>query len=64
MNNLIKTEPLLLGYFSDETLEHGERVGLALVTAAENIELKFSRQLLPEPNLTGKYEVTGYSPSE
>ena len=64
MNNLITTEPLLFGYFSDETLEHGERVGLALVTAAENIELKFSRQLLPEPNLTGKYEVTGYSPSE
>jgi len=64
MTNLAHIDPFLYGYFSDETLEHGERVGLALLHAAKNIEIKFSRQLLPETAFEAKYGSSGYSPSE
>ena len=40
MTDLINLDPFLYGYFLDETLEHGERVGLALLHAAKNIEIK------------------------
>ena len=64
MISLAQIDPLLYGYFLDETLEHGERVGLALLHAAKNIEIKFSRQLLPETSFETKYASSGYSPSE
>ena len=44
MIDLIKIDPFLYGYFENEALEHGERVGLALLCAAKNLEIKFSRQ--------------------
>ena len=64
MKNIAQIDPFLYGYFSDETLEHGERVGLALLHAAKNIEIGFSRQLLPETAFETKYGSAGYSPSE
>ena len=64
MIDLARIDPFLYGYFSDETLEHGERVGLALLYATKNIEIKFSRQLLPETSFETKYGSAGYSPSE
>ena len=59
-----KIDPFLYGYFSDETLEHGERVGLAILHAAKNIKIRFSPQLLPETAFTTEYDSSGYSPSE
>ncbi len=64
MTQLVQIDPLLYGYFLDETLEHGERVGLALLSAAKNIEIKFSRQLLPETSFETKHGSSGYSPSD
>ena len=64
MTSLAHIDPLLYGYFSDETLEHGERVGLALLHAAKNIEIKFSHRLLPETAFETKYGTSGYTPSE
>ena len=64
MTNLAQIDPFLYGYFSDETLEHGERVGLALLHASKNLEIRFSRQLLPETSFETKYGSSGYSPSE
>ncbi|MBQ5825509.1 MAG: hypothetical protein IIW48_11980, partial [Clostridia bacterium] len=64
MTDLVMLDPFLCGYFSDENLEHGERVGLALLCAAKNIEIKFSRQLLPETSFETKYATSGYSPSD
>ncbi len=64
MTNLAKIDPFLYGYFLDETLEHGERVGLALLHAAKNIEIRFSRQLLPETAFETKYGSSSYTPSE
>ena len=46
MKNLAHIDPFLYGYFLDESLEHGERVGLALLYAAKNTDIRFSRQLL------------------
>ena len=46
--DIVKIDPFLYGYFSDETLEHGERVGLALLHAAQNIEIRFSHNFLPQ----------------
>ena len=64
MTNLAQIDPFIYGYFLDETLEHGERVGLALLHAAKNIEIRFSRQLLPETAFETKYGSSGYSPSD
>ncbi len=64
MTDLIQLDPFLYGYFFDETLEHGERVGLALLYAAKNIEIRFSHRLLPETAFETKYGTSGYSPSE
>ena len=64
MTDILKIDPFLYGYFSDENLEHGERVGLALLRAAENIDIRFSERLLPETAFVTKYESSGYSPSE
>ena len=64
MTELAHIDPFLYGYFLDESLEHGERVGLALLHAAKNIEIKFSRLLLPETAFETKYGTSGYSPSE
>ena len=64
MTNLAQIDPFLYGYFSDETLEHGERVGLALLHASKNLEIRFSPQLLPETAFETKYGSSGYSPSE
>ena len=63
MTNLAQVDPFLYGYFSDESLEHGERVGLALLSAAKNLEIRFSSQLLPETAFETKYGSSGYSPS-
>ncbi len=64
MTNSAHIDPFLYGYFLDETLEHGERVGLALLHAAKNIEIKFSRRLLPETAFETKPGSSGYTPSE
>ena len=64
MTNIAHIDPLLYGYFLDESLEHGERVGLALLHGAKNLEIRFSRQLLPETNFEAKYGSSGYSPSD
>lgn len=64
MSDLIHIDPLLCGYFLDETLEHGERVGLALLCAAKNTEIRFSCRLLPETDFTTPYGTSGYSPSD
>ncbi len=63
MTDLAHIDPFLVGYFSDEALEHGERVGLALLCAARNIEIRFSSRLLPETGFEAKYGTSGYSPS-
>ena len=62
--DIVKIDPFLYGYFLDETLEHGERVGLALLYAARNIEIKFSRRLLPETAFETEYGSSAYTPSE
>ena len=41
MISLAQIDPFLYGYFLDETLEHGERVGLALLYAAKNIDILY-----------------------
>lgn len=64
MTDLLHLDPFLYGYFLDETLEHGERVGLALLCAAKNIEIRFSRQLLPETAFETKYGTSAYVPSQ
>ena len=64
MTSLAHIDPFLYGYFLDETLEHGERVGLALLHAAKNIEIRFSPRLLPETAFETRYGTSGYSPSE
>ncbi len=64
MTNLAKIDPFLYGYFLNETLEHGERVGLALLHAAKNLEIKFSRQLLPDTAFITESGSSGYSPSD
>ena len=64
MTHISQIDPFLYGYFLDETLEHSERVGLALLHAAKNIDIKFSRQLLPKTAFETKYGTSGYSPSE
>ena len=64
MTDLAKIDPFLYGYFLDNTLEHGERVGLALLHAAKNLEIKFSSQLLPDTAFATKYGSSGYAPSE
>ena len=63
MTKLAEIDPFLLGYFSDDSLEHGERVGLALLYAAQNLEIGLSPQLLPEITLEAKYGSSGYAPS-
>ncbi len=64
MTSLAKIDPFLYGYFLDETLEHGERVGLALLHASKNLEIKLSRQLLPETAFVTESGSSGYSPSD
>ena len=64
MTSLAKIDPFLYGYFLDENLEHGERVGLALLHASKNLEIKFSRQLLPETAFVTESGSSGYSPSD
>ena len=59
--NIAQIDPFLYGYFLDDTLEHGERVGLALLYAAKNIEIRLSGQLLPETAFETKYAVA-YTP--
>ena len=62
--DIVKIDPFLYGYFLNEALEHGERVGLALLHAAMNIKIKFSRQLLPETAFETEYGTATYTPSE
>ena len=64
MKNLAQIDPFLYGYFEDEALEHGERVGLALLCASKNLPIKFSRQLLPETAFVTESGSSGYAPSE
>lgn len=64
MIDLVKIDPFLCGYFENEALEHGERVGLALLCASKNLPVKFSRQLLPETAFVTESGSSGYSPSD
>ncbi len=64
MTNLAKIDPFIYGYFLDQSLEIGERVGLALLHASKNLEIKFSRQLLPETAFMTENGSSGYSPSD
>lgn len=64
MIDLVKIDPFLYGYFENETLEHGERVGLALLCASKNLPVKFSRQLLPDTAFMTESGSSGYAPSE
>ena len=64
MTDLVKIDPFLYGYFLDETLEQGERVGLALLYAAKNIKIRFSEQLLPETAFVTEYGSSYYSQSD
>lgn len=64
MMTLAQIDPFLYGYFLDETLEHGERVGLALLHAAKNIDIIFSPQLLPATTFQTKYGSSCYTKSE
>ena len=64
MTDLVKIDPFLCGYFENEALEHGERVGLALLCASKNLTVKFSQQLLPDTAFVTECGSSGYSPSE
>ncbi len=64
MTSLEHLDPLLYGFFSDESLEVCERTGLALVYASKNLDIKISRQLLPETSFEVKFGTSGYSPSD
>lgn len=64
MTSLAKIDPFLYGYFLDETIGHGERVGLALLHASKNLEIKISRQLLPEAAFITESCSSGYSHSD
>lgn len=64
MTSLAKIDPFLYGYFLDESLEIGERVGLALLHASKNLDIKFSRQLLPDTAFVTESGSSGYAPSE
>ena len=64
MTNLAQIDPFLYGYFLDESLEHGERVGLALLHASKNLEIRFSRHLLPDTAFVTESGSSGYAPSE
>lgn len=64
MTNLAEIDPFLYGYFINEELEIGERVGLALLHASKNLDVKISRQLLPETTFVTNSGSSGYSPSD
>ncbi len=64
MTDLVKIDPFLYGFFSDETLELGERVGLALLYGAKNIEIRFSDRLLPETSFKSEYQTSDYTPAD
>ena len=64
MKNLAQIDPFLYGYFENQSLEHGERVGLALLCASKNLPIKFSRQLLPDTAFVTESGSSGYAPSE
>ena len=64
MIDLVKIDPFLYEYFENETLEHSERVGLALLCASKNLPVKFSRQLLPDTAFVTESGSSGYAPSE
>ena len=64
MKALEKIDPLLYGYFSDEALEHGERVGLALLYGAKNIKIRFSDRLLPETAFISENGSSSYTPPD
>lgn len=64
MTSLAQIDPLLYGYFLNEDLEIGERVGLALLHASKNLEIKLSRQQLPETAFVTESGSSGYSPSD
>lgn len=64
MTDLFELDPFLCGYFSDETAEHYERVGLALLYAAKHIDIGFSDRLLPEAAFVTRHGTSGYTKSE
>ena len=64
MTSLAKIDPFLYGYFLDENLEISERVGLALLHASKNLDIRFSHQLLPDTAFITKNGSSGYAPSE
>ena len=64
MTSLEHLDPFLYGFFSDESLEVCERTGLALLCASKNLDIRLSRQLLPETSFESKLGTSGYSQSD
>ena len=61
MTDFQKIDPFLYGFFKDEYLELGERTGLALLCAAQNLEIRLSPELLPETSFESALGTSGYS---
>lgn len=61
MTDLKKIDPFLYGFFESEALELGERTGLALLCAANNLEIRLSPELLPETSFEAPLGTSGYS---
>ena len=51
MTNLAHIDPFIYGYFSDETLEHGERVGLAFSMPQKILKSGFLVNYSPKHHL-------------
>ena len=64
MTDLVKIDPLLYGFFLDDTLELGERVGLALLHGACHVEIRLSPRFLPETALISPYGTSSYTPCD
>lgn len=64
MTDLAHIDPLLYGFFLDDTLELGERVGLALLHAAKNIEIRLSPRFLPETAFASEHGTSSYTPCD
>ncbi|MBR5442261.1 MAG: hypothetical protein IKV44_04855, partial [Clostridia bacterium] len=64
MTDLVKIDPLLYGFFLDDTLELGERVGLALLHGARHVEIRLSPRFLPETALISPYGTSSYTPCD
>ncbi len=48
-------DPVTVAFFSDESLEYGERAGLALIALAECCDITFGEQVLATPSNSTRY---------